>query len=304
MDQQQKDYFYGRKWTLKGNMYYPALFQPNQKDDGRLQYSLMFAWMINDPAQQATVNEIFAFLQQAKQQLFPQYPDQNFIMPIKQWGVYQKEDGTAVQPFLENKFWLNANASGGTAQAPDTRFKPTVVDQNKQEILDPAMVYSGANCLLNLSFYAYDGRSRQGKVGIGANIGAVMVIPGGEKVVTGGVNLDEAFAGFQADMGVGAGGAFPNGMGHGSGMNQVPAGNGTVAPSVAPQQVQPTNPNQMGGYANPVPPSNPATPQVQPAQPAYQPQVQPAVPAQPVQQPAQPAQPNNPWVQPTNQFPN
>lgn len=298
MDQQQKDYFYGRKWTLKGQMFYPALFQPNQKDDGRLQYSLMFAWAINDPQQAAVVQEIQQFLHQAKQMFFANFPDQFFVMPIKQWGVYQKQDGTAVQDFLEGKYWLNANSSGGRVEAPDTRFKPIVVDQNQQEIIDPAMIYSGANCLLNLSFYSYDGRAKQGKTGIGANIGAVMVLPGGEKVVTGGVNLDEAFGGFKSDMAQ-AGGAFPGAPAAPVVPQQVPgqampaytapaapaapvapaqvppmapnmpanpAGNVPVPP-VAPQapvapQVPTTPPNVGGGYAAPASPSNPAVPPV------------------------------------------
>ena len=199
MDQAQKDFFYNKNFTLKGRMFYPKITTPEPNDRGQLKYGMMFAWSIQ--GQEAITQQINAFLVEAKQKFAPNIPDLHFNIPIKKWGVYQRQDGKPSPAFLENCYWLNASSG--------EQFKPTVVDQNRQEVINPAEIYSGRNVLFNFSFYMY---SANGKNGISTNIGAVMLMEGGDREAgQGGVNLDQAFGSFQADMG-GAQAATPQAL--------------------------------------------------------------------------------------------
>jgi len=261
MNEAQKNYFYSKHFTLKGQMYFPNILVPKANDRGVLKYNTCFAWPANDAAQQARVQEVEAFLAAAKQQFFASIPDQYFGNPLKKFNTYQRQDGKPNHEFLNNKFWFNASAS--------EKFKPTVVFQDHRE-LDPlgdaAQVWSGRNCLLNFSFYCYD---VNGKNGIATNIRSIMLLEGGEKVEGGAgtVNVQEAFGSFSADMG-----AAP------------------VAPAAPVQQQPAYQPPVQPAYQ---PPVQPMAAPVQ--QPAYQPPVQPVaapvegqwVPGQPVQKPLQ-----------------
>lgn len=189
MDQAQKDFFYSKNFTLKGRMFYPKIVTPEPNDRGQLKYGMMFAWPI--VGQEAITQQVNAFLIEAKEKFAPNVPDAYFNIPIKKWGVYQRQDGKPSPAFLQDCYWLNASSG--------EQFKPTVVDQNRQEVVNPAEIYSGRNVLFNFSFYMYNAN---GKNGISTNIGAVMLLEGGDREAgQGGVNLDQAFGSFQADMG-------------------------------------------------------------------------------------------------------
>ncbi len=194
MSEAEKAYFYGKSFTMKGQIYFPEVLTPKANDKGVMKYSCMFAWDANDPRTQ----EIGQFLANAKQQFYPTIPDTHFGKPIKRWDTYQRQDGKPNHEFLNGKYWVNASAT--------ERVPPVVVDQQRNPIIDAAQVYSGRNALLNFSFYAYDAN---GNKGIAVNISAVMLMEGGDRVGGGGVNLDDAFGGFAADMNLGAAPAQP-----------------------------------------------------------------------------------------------
>lgn len=227
MDQAQKDYFYSKKFTLKGRIFYPELFEPKvskANPQGAPKYSCMFAWDINDVAQSAQTQAVAQFLATGKAKFFPQIPDEHFKKPVKTWGKYQRQDGKPVQAFLEGKHWMNLSANA--------QFAPQVVDQARQPVLDAAEVYSGRNVLVNFSFWAYQ---NSGNTGISTNLEAVMLLEGGDREAAGGgVNLDEAFGGFAADMGMSA--AAPA---------AAPQGVAPAPTHVAPAHVAPTNPNGL-----------------------------------------------------------
>lgn len=265
MSEAEKAYFYSRNFTLKGQIYFPEILVPKPNDKGVMKYTTLFAWDANDATQAAQVQAIGEFLAGAKQQFYPTIPEQHFGKPLKRWDTYVRQDGKPNHDFLTGKYWMNASAT--------ERVKPTVVDQWKQEVIDPAQVYSGRNALLNFSFYGYDAN---GNKGIAVNISAVMLLEGGERMLGGGVNLDDAFGGFQADMGA------------------APVQNVAQAmPAQAQQQYAPAQ----------------AMPAQQPMQQQYQaPVQQPVQPHQPLQNPnagvaAQPEQPWNPGQPNTNPFP-
>jgi hypothetical protein len=193
MNQQTiKSYFQGKSFTLEGRLFYPKLFTPEaKKDGGRLQYNAMFAWNFNSNA--TALAQVVSFLTTAKQNFFPTVPDLYFVNPIKKYGVYQRQDGKPVPAFLKDCYWINAQSGAD--------FPPIVVDQNRNPVIDPSIVYSGANAVLNFSFYAID----KEKKGMGVNLNAVMIRGGGER--EGGVptvDVNRVFGDFAADMGMGS----------------------------------------------------------------------------------------------------
>lgn len=236
MDQAQKDYFYSKSFTLKGRIFYPELFQPKPNDQGRLKYSVMFGWPLQDD-QTAKVQEIGRFLQEAKQRFFAQVPDQFFVKPIKNFNTYVRQDGKPNHEFLRDSYWMNLSASEG--------FPPQVVDQGYSQVLDQAQVYSGRNALVNFNFYSYQ---VNGKAGISANVSAVMLLEGGERESgSGGINLNEAFGSFAADMGFNTGGS-QGGQQYGGQQYNGGQGNGSQPQNNGGQQQMTYPSNGQGGY--------------------------------------------------------
>ena len=186
-----KTFFHGKTFSLQGRVFYPKILAPEAKNPGdRLKYNCLFAWKFGSNAQ--VTQEIGAFLAQSKQTFWPTVPELYFINPVKKWGVYQRQDGKPTAEFLKDSYWLNA-ASGAD-------FPPVVVDSQRNPIIDPALVYSGMNAVINVAFYAINNE----KKGVGVNLNAIMALPGGEK--EGGVpqvDVNRVFGDFAADMGMG-----------------------------------------------------------------------------------------------------
>lgn len=77
-------------------------------------------------------------------------------------------------------FFLNARS----------KQKPRVVDLNRQDILDPSEIYSGAYYRVALNFYPYD---VNGNRGIGCGLGNVQKVADGERL-GGGSSVEQDFA--------------------------------------------------------------------------------------------------------------
>lgn len=178
-------------FRLAGRMFYPKLLTPEfNKDKGKDQFSLLFAWPMNDKRQAAEMAKISAHLLAGKNTFFKTIPVENLQLPIKTWGKYKKKDGSANAAFLQDCHWMNLSAN--------VDFRPLVIDRNKRDVIDKAELYSGRNCAIDFSFWEYSNKN----FGISTNISAVVLLDGGEKVATGGIDVDAAFAGFLDDSGV------------------------------------------------------------------------------------------------------
>ena len=184
--EQEKEYL-RKSFTLKGRMFFPNLLEPKASQSGRMQYSVMFAWGFND--NENITKELGAFIGEFKNVTFPTIPDQFFVNPVKKYGSYQRQDGKPVADFLKDCYWLNASSGAD--------FPPPVVDQYRQPVMTASDIYSGRNCVINVSFYKID----KEKKGLGCNVKAVMLMEGGESVTGGGaVNVDAVFGDFAKDM--------------------------------------------------------------------------------------------------------
>lgn len=189
--EQQKEFF-RKNFTLKGRIFHPNLLVPKAREEGKREtFNTMFAWEQNSNPQ--VMKELNAFLMKAKELFHPSVHIQAFVNPIKKYETYIRQDGKPNPDYLKGHYWLNAQSGKD--------YPPPVVDQTRQPIMNEAEVYSGSNAVINVSFYNIDG-SKGGKRGLGCNVNAVMILEGGEKISSGGaqVDVDKIFGGFASDM--------------------------------------------------------------------------------------------------------
>jgi len=173
------------KFTLKGRIFFPKLFVPEASDlNPRKKYSTLFAWDMG--SQKEIMDAIAKHIRIGIDGQLKGIPEASLQLPIKTWGKYQRKDGKPNADFLKDMHWMNVSSG--------EQFAPMVIDSNKQQVIDPVEVWSGRNAAVNFSFWVYNNKN----YGISANLNAVMLLDGGEKVV-GGVNVDEAFGSFASD---------------------------------------------------------------------------------------------------------
>ena len=301
--EQEKQYF-GKSFTLQCRIMHPNLLTPaSGKPDAMgnvkpAQFSTMAVWPKTSNA--AVMAEITQFINTAFQTFHQGSNPAALVNPIKDYDTYVRQDGKPNADYCIGSFW--ANLSSGA------KFAPVVVDQMRQPVISEAEVYSGRNAVVNITFYNMTGgQDGRGRRGIGANIAAVMLLEGGERLVGGPtVDVNQVFGNFQADMGMI--GAQPT-----SQPSQAPAQQyqqPQQAPAQQYQQPQQTPAQQFAPQQAPVqqpvqPQYAPQAPVQQPAQQGWTPQPQAPAQEQP-QQPnnpfapaqEQPQQPNNPFAQP------
>lgn len=68
--------------------------------------------------------------------------------------------------------------------------RPTVLDENGQQILDPEEFYSGALGAVSITVYPYNNRSQ----GVGVQLNHIMKLDDGERIGGGVISADDAFA--------------------------------------------------------------------------------------------------------------
>jgi hypothetical protein len=189
---QQKE-FMRKSFTLQGRVLYPNLLVARARKEGdRETFDGQFTWTIGSNPQ--VMAEINNFLQAATNGIHPGLDPRALVNPIKRFDTYLRQDGKKNADHLNNCYWVNASSGKD--------FPPQVVDSNRQPLINAADLYSGRNVVFNISFYAIipkPGATNQ-KRGFGVNVGAVMLMEGGEKV--GGiptVDVNQIFGSFQAD---------------------------------------------------------------------------------------------------------
>lgn len=189
MNTEESRQFWRKSFTLQGRIFYPNLLKPNVNKNGRATFNTMFAWKVDSNSQ--VMKELNDFLSKAKGTFHPSVPMQFFVNPLKKFDTYVRQDGKPNAAFLTGCYWVNAQSGAEIA--------PAIVDQTRQPVINEAEVYSGRNAVINISFYNID----KEKKGIGVNVNAVMLMPGGDREgLAGSVNIDQIFGGFAQDMGI------------------------------------------------------------------------------------------------------
>lgn len=91
-----------------------------------------------------------------------------------------KDGDTEVNDLGELKCEANPELKGHYYMRLATKFKPAVLDNNRQEIINPLDVYSGCYGRVSLTCFAYSG---EGKRGVSAVLNNVMKTRDGEPLV-------------------------------------------------------------------------------------------------------------------------
>lgn len=187
-DEEKKFLFQG--FTFQGRMFFPELLTPKPDDNGRLKFGLACAWGYQEnPAEMARFNQ---FWEAVKGRYFQSFNPLALVNPIKRDDTYFRKDGKPNHKFYKDCFWMNP--SSGKDYQPQIVSHPTL-----QPCLDPAEIYSGRNVVIQVSFYLMEGPKQ---FGLGVNINAVMLMPGGERETGGAAPIDIAsvFGSFAGDM--------------------------------------------------------------------------------------------------------
>ncbi len=89
----------------------------------------------------------------------------------------KKKDG---DPAYKNSYYLNAK----------NNRKPRIINEDKEDIIDPSEIYSGIHAKCAISFYPYN---KAGNRGLGCSLEIVMKTADGEPLGSS-ISIDEAFA--------------------------------------------------------------------------------------------------------------
>jgi hypothetical protein len=183
MNADETKQFWRKSFTITGRLYYPNLLKPTTNKNGRATFNTMFAWKVED--NQKVMHDLNNFLMAAKTTFHPSVPMQFFVNPLKKYETYVRQDGKPNPEYLKGHMWVNAQTG--------VEMPPAIVDQTRQPVISEAEVYSGRNAVINISFFNID----KEKKGIGCNVNAVMLMPGGEREGgAGSVNVDQIFGAF------------------------------------------------------------------------------------------------------------
>jgi hypothetical protein len=179
MNADQQREFFSRTFTIQGRVFYPNLLTPETLSAEDVaagknpKYKCMFAWPKTAQVNAKAQADMFQFLTQAKETLHPSVPWTHFVNPIKDFDTYVRQDGKGNPEFTRGCYWIN----------PTTSFQIPLVGPDRQPVFNEAEVYSGRNCLINISFYNITGVTKDGKTtgkrGLGVNMHAVMLLEGG-----------------------------------------------------------------------------------------------------------------------------
>ena len=189
------------KVTLEGILVFPKLAEPDTAIDGVLKWSIVLIMDKNlSPVNQKGLASAKRIIGGFKQIFFPGIPDQMFQMqgnPIKEFGVNFRQDGQPHPDFYNNSFWINAAMR---------KNPPQVVAKNGGQLvplpLNSPEIYFGQKIAVTLSFYPMGLTNPQAKKGVGANLEAILILGGGERIgndSSAPIDVDAAFAGFAAD---------------------------------------------------------------------------------------------------------
>lgn len=193
------EFLRGKKFQLTGTMFFPHLLQPKIEPNKAPKFGLMIAW--DNHENQQVAGQIQQLLMQVKQQFHPTIPDHAWTNPLKDFHTTKRNDGKAHPKYLTNKKWMNASNN--------EKFAPQVMmlDQSAPNgmrlatAMDSMQIFDGQKCVVSISFFGLHGENS--KYGVSTNIDAVLVVGGGERVMTDvGVDVNQAFGSFLGQMGM------------------------------------------------------------------------------------------------------
>ena len=153
--------------TGKVRLSFCQLFEPKALDGGEPKYSVTLLIPKSDTA---TLGKIKAAMEEAAEK----FRHQNGSGALPANPINPLHDGDGVKPSSGEPY--GPECKGHYVMATSSKQKPKVLDAARNEILDPAEVYSGCYGRASINFYGYNNR----KKGIGAGLLAIQKLHDGE----------------------------------------------------------------------------------------------------------------------------
>lgn len=129
------------------------------------------------------------------QDLVPKaYPNGEYQHPSFGWPINKAESHKSYMnnPRVSGLYYVNAKAS--------LNYKPQVVGQTRQPVIDRGEIYAGCVVAAGISLYSRPQPARAGEVGVGIGVGlsAIMKQGDGESLAGDSVDTESLFKGVQA----------------------------------------------------------------------------------------------------------
>ena len=161
---------------------YVNLFEARKisEKDKEAKYSVTILIPKDTPAGQKTIADIKAAIAKAAEKGAQKHFNGRIPTNLDQISTLRDGD-TAVNDLGDLKKLKNTELEGNMYIRLSSKFKPIVLNAQKQEILNPLDVYSGVYGKVSLTLFAYSGDGRRG---ISAVLNNVMITKDGEPLTS------------------------------------------------------------------------------------------------------------------------
>ena len=150
------------KVIVPGRLSYANVWEPQSINGSEPKYSVS---VIIPKSDKATIQKIQQAVEQAKQEAISKFGGKipaNLKLPLRDGDIDRPDDEA-----YANSYFINCNS----------KQKPQVVDQQVQQILDQAEVYSGCYGRVSVTFYGFNSN---GNRGVAAGLGNIQKLKDGE----------------------------------------------------------------------------------------------------------------------------
>lgn len=156
--------------TGKVRLSYAKIMRPAKNDmNGKSEYSTVVLVPKTDTD---TINGLKAAAKAAIDKKFGGTPPKGLKNPLRDGDTATKEDGSSMGAEYKGHLFFNCKTDAD-------RNKPSVIDSNNRELIDPDAVVSGDYVRLSVNAYAYDAA---GNKGVAFGLNNVLLVAKGEQL--------------------------------------------------------------------------------------------------------------------------
>lgn len=186
---------------------FPKVFEPEKNDlNGKMEFSLQA--LFPKGADLSALKQLCKRACEKKWGTDPNNWPANLRLPFRDQGekpLKDKETRQIVKDENGNPVMQPGHEAGAIFITLKTTYKPSVVDENVQDIIDPAKFYAGCWAIAAVHAFAYD---QKGNQGVSLGLDAIQKVRDDEALGTTRVKPEEAFKpveGVNGDEGDGTG---------------------------------------------------------------------------------------------------
>lgn len=168
---------------------FPKVFEPEKNDlNDKMEYSVQALF-----PREADLSALKQLCKRACEAKWGNNIPTNLRLPFRDQSdkpLKDKETGAVVKDENGNPVLRPGHEAGAIFVTLKTTYKPSVVDENVQDIIDPAKFYGGCYAIAAVHAFAYD---RRGNQGVRLGLDAIQKTRDGESLGGTRVKPEEAF---------------------------------------------------------------------------------------------------------------